>query len=54
MAISRGGWVVIIVWLGVWIYLAVRAFGRGETTLAGVYLAVGAVFALLRMRRLSQ
>ncbi len=53
MAISRGGWVVIIVWLGIWVYLAIRALRGGETTLAIAYLAVGAAFALLRMRRLS-
>ena len=42
MAISRGGWVLIIVWLGIWVYLAVRAFGRSRPV------------ASSRMPRLSQ
>jgi uncharacterized membrane protein (DUF485 family) len=34
-----------------WVFLAYRAFSNGDTTLAFVFLAVGAVITTWRLRR---
>ena len=34
-----------------WVFLAYRAFSNGDSTLAFVYLAIGAVLTTWRLRR---
>jgi len=41
---------LVIVLLAVWIFLAVRAFQRGDATLAMVFLVVGAALTAYRLR----
>ena len=41
---------LVIVLLAVWIFLAVAAFQRGDTTLAIVFLVAGAALTAYRLR----
>jgi hypothetical protein len=43
---------VTLVLLVFWLAVAFRQFQRGDLLLAGVYLAVGAVLTIYRLRRL--
>ena len=47
------GLAVTLVLAVFWLVLAWRQFQRGDTTLAAVFLAVGVVLTLYRLRRLS-
>jgi len=48
------GLAVTLVLLLVWLTLAYRQFQRGDLLLAGVFLAVGIVLTLYRLRRLGR
>jgi hypothetical protein len=48
------GLAVTLVLLLVWLTLAYRQFQRGDLLLAGVFLAVGIVLTVYRLRRLSR
>jgi hypothetical protein len=48
------GFAVTLVLLLVWLTLAYRQFQRGDLLLAGVFLAVGIVLTVYRLRRLSR
>jgi hypothetical protein len=41
---------VILVLLGFWLFMAYRAYGRGDVSLAVVLLVVGFVLTAYRMR----
>jgi hypothetical protein len=48
------GLAVTLVLLLVWLTLAYRQFQRGDLLLAGVFLAVGIVLTVYRLRRLGR
>ena len=48
------GLAVTLVLLLFWLTLAYRQFQRGDLLLAGVFLAVGVVLFIYRLRRLSR
>jgi hypothetical protein len=45
---------VVLVLLVFWAVLALRAFQRGDLVLAGVFIAVGVVLTIYRLRRASR
>lgn len=49
----NGRTMFILALLAFWIYLAYRAFGRGNTVLALSYLAIGGALTIYRFRRTS-
>ena len=47
----NGRLALILLLAGVWCYLAWNAWQRGSTNAAIAYLAIGAAFTVLRLRR---
>jgi hypothetical protein len=42
---------IVLLWLGVWLFLAFQAYQRGDTNRALAYVAIGLLFAVLRILR---